>query len=131
MKFIMRHAETEDGWPDFERHLTSKGRADAERMGHLLEGRGVKRIIASAATRATETADLVNKTLGAPIEFRRELYGAKAHELMAACGEGTLVVAHNPGCENTVELVTGKWGPRFEPGTVACFEGEKVEILTP
>lgn len=129
MKFIMRHAQTGDGWPDFERELTPRGREDALRMGQRLVGMGVERIVASAAVRATQTADLVNVALQVPIEYRKELYGASASELMAACEEGTLVVAHNPGCENTLELVTGKW-QRWIPGTVGCY-GEKVEILQP
>lgn len=116
----MRHARAADaktGETDFQRLLTSDGRAMAGQTGHILKSLNLRidRIVASAALRTAETAALVAKALGKPsgdssasrpvdVVLERSLYHASAHDFAKAAthyaiddDSTVLVVGHNPG----------------------------------
>lgn len=132
MKFIMRHAQTDDGWPDKSRRLSPTGAAQARTVGEWLVGKGVERITSSGATRAMETAQIIGQVLNITPTVREDLYAAPAQRLVDSAEDGLLLVGHNPACEDSYEVMTGKWGPRFEPGTVAGFGPKgKIELFTP
>lgn len=60
---LWRHAEAEDGPPDMERALTTKGEKQAERMAAFLRSRIPQdtRILVSPAKRAQQTARALTK----------------------------------------------------------------------
>jgi phosphohistidine phosphatase len=55
---LWRHADAEDGFPDIDRALTTKGQEDAKKMAAWLKPRLPKdtKILVSPAKRAQETA---------------------------------------------------------------------------
>ncbi len=108
---LLRHAKS--SWDDtrladHDRPLARRGLRDAPRMGERLAKRGLKPdlMLTSSATRARETAELVQAQLNnAPIALRIEprIYLARPGELLAVIASvedavGSLVViGHNPG----------------------------------
>lgn len=62
-------------------NLNETGRAQAERAGPLLVGKGITTIISSPLRRARETADIINQSLHLPIsddaELREVSFGGK------------------------------------------------------
>lgn len=97
---LWRHAEAEDGFPDMERALTSKGLRQAQKTAEFLRGRLPEdlRILVSPATRTRQTVEALTThyTLAPTIAP-----GASAHAVLRAArwpdDEGTvLVVGHQP-----------------------------------
>ena len=131
----MRHAEAAAEEPhqtDFQRCLTADGIRIASETGAALltEGFRIDRVIASAAERTRQTADLVTTAMhstAARLDLE-ELYCAPAKRFEATLCERTfddetsvLVVGHNPG---TASLIC-RWADRslsVSPATVAVFE---------
>jgi len=116
---ILRHAKS--SWSnsrlaDHDRPLNDRGRRDAPRMGRLLRDEGVvpELIISSSAERALTTAEQVALSSGyeEEIEVTRELYHAAAEDYIAQLRKRgreqstIMVVGHNPGLEELVELLT-------------------------
>ena len=97
---LWRHAEAEAGEPDLGRRLTARGRKQAERVGHWLDGQlpQTARILVSPADRAQETA----RALGRKFKTVDALApGASVAAVLAAAGwpdarEPVLVVGHQP-----------------------------------
>ncbi|QUX29049.1 histidine phosphatase family protein [Nocardiopsis akebiae] len=132
---LMRHAQAENGFEDFERGLTDRGRSQAEAVGRLLAERGYvpDHVICSAARRTRQTLDGV---LGAmepgvrpEVDYSEAAYSAGVDTLLELVNQvdpdaGTvLVVAHNP----TVAQLAGAFlgGPAaYPPATVAAVELE-------
>jgi phosphohistidine phosphatase len=108
---IWRHAEAEDGVPDLERKLTSKGRKQAERVAQWLLQRLPARfaVIASPATRAQQTAE----ALGVPVKTERALApGATPEAILTACGwpdgkGAVVVVGHQPDLGRALARLLG------------------------
>jgi broad specificity phosphatase PhoE len=69
--YIVRHGETvlnaKHVRQGEEGELSEEGRAQADRVGKALAPLHIKRIISSSYPRAQETANLMNKHLGAPV----------------------------------------------------------------
>ena len=70
---IMRHGEAAPGFPDNQRLLTSRGEREAAAMARWLaarmeEGEARTSLYASPYARAQQTAELIAKTLGCPLE---------------------------------------------------------------
>jgi phosphohistidine phosphatase len=118
---VLRHAKS--SWDnaylsDHERPLNKRGKADAPRMGKLLAREGIvpELIISSTAERALATAELVALAAGYERELMltRQLYHADPEDylaVLAAHGNGygrVMVVGHNPGVEELVEVLTGE-----------------------
>lgn len=59
---LWRHADAEDGWPDMDRALTTKGHKQAQQMAAWLRPRLPEntRILVSPAKRAQQTADALD-----------------------------------------------------------------------
>lgn len=127
---ILRHAKSDrDGAPvaDFDRPLARRGRRDAPRMGRWLEARGLvpDRVLSSPARRARETAEAVTAVLRVPaahLRYDDRLYLAAADTLLAVLAEcpsriGTLLlIGHNPGLEELLELLSAEPPPRNAAG---------------
>ncbi len=119
---ILRHAKSswrEAGLADHERPLNKRGKRDAPRMGRLLREEDLvpDLIISSSAVRARKTAQLVIEASGYDGELRlaRELYAAEPEaylevlQILPETVTSVMVVGHNPGLEELLELLSGDW----------------------
>jgi phosphohistidine phosphatase len=113
--YLVRHAEAAPGrllLPDHDRPLTERGRREAATMGQRVAQRITPHgappdvLLASSATRARSTAELLAQALGIARErivVNERLYNATADELLGeiaqldAQPQSVMVVAHNPG----------------------------------
>ncbi len=121
---LLRHARAEREAPDLADHdrlLDERGRRDATAVGRLLlrEGRVPDRILSSTALRACATAQRAADSCGYEGEVwtSSRLYLADClkllgvlRELEPSC-ERVLVVAHNPGVAELLQLLTGENRP--------------------
>ena len=110
---LWRHADAEDGVPDAERKLTSKGEKQAKRVADWLKEQLPDDyvVLASPARRARQTAQALRKKL----EIVEELgAGATPRGVLKAAGwpdrEGfVVVVGHQPTLGQTIALaLTGR-----------------------
>ena len=118
---ILRHAKSSwanPGMRDHQRPLNERGRKAASRMGRLVHEEDLvpDLILSSDSTRTKETVRLFTKASGfsGSVQFANELYHASCKSLLAAArgaGEAkrVLLVAHNPGMEDLVELLGGEF----------------------
>lgn len=128
---LMRHAQAENGFEDFERGLTDRGRSQAEAVGRLLAERGYvpDHVICSAARRTRQTLDGV---LGAmepgvrpEVDYSEAAYSAGVDTLLELVNQvdpdaGTvLVVAHNPTVAQLAGAFLGS-PAAYPPATVAA-----------
>ena len=119
---LLRHAKSsgkDDGLDDHDRPLNKRGKRDAPRMGALLsEYRLVPEVIVtSTAKRARKTAKKVAMSSdynGETIE-RSELYHAspkvylKELRRLSDDVNRAMLVGHNPGLEEFLELLSGTY----------------------
>jgi phosphohistidine phosphatase len=118
---LMRHAKSSwdhPGLADFERPLNERGLLAAPLMGRFMRERKVRPdlVLSSPAERARQTAVLVSEAAGlaAPLRFDERIYEATAArlvEVVSQAEEGAqelLLVGHNPGMEELLELLTGE-----------------------
>jgi phosphohistidine phosphatase len=118
---LLRHAKS--GWDapvarDFDRPLNARGRRAARAMGREMRrlGLGFDRVLASPATRVTETLTELAQGYGGAVEtgFDETVYLAPMETLLAlvrAADEGDvrlLVVGHNPGLEQLALFLSGE-----------------------
>ncbi len=119
---LMRHAKSswkQASLADRARPLNKRGKRDAPRMGELLRRQDLvpECIVSSAAQRARETAERLAEATGydGEILYLNQLYAAEPSEYLAALRvvpeqvERVLLVGHNPGLEDLLELLTGEW----------------------
>lgn len=122
--YVLRHAKSD--WndaslTDFERPLNERGIHAAQKMGAFMQQRGIvpDLIISSPARRARETAQIVKDAAGiaAEIHFEPRIYEASVGDLMEIVSqaendcEKLLIVGHNPGFEQLVEILSGELQP--------------------
>jgi phosphohistidine phosphatase len=118
---IMRHAKSswkDEEIPDHDRPLTKRGQRNAPRMGRLL--REVDQvpdlILSSSAKRAIDTAEAVadQSHYQGEVQVVEELYAAppeayiQALEGLTGSYERVMVVGHNPGLEELLDILVGK-----------------------
>ena len=116
---ILRHTKTSWKHPeltDHDRPLNKRGKRDAPRMGEILRSEHLmpEAIISSTAARAHVTAEAVAKASGykGKIALNRSLYAAGPEAYLKVLHElsdhykRVLVVAHNPGLEELLEMFT-------------------------
>jgi phosphohistidine phosphatase len=117
---VMRHAKSD--YPahidsDFARPLNSRGQNDLPRIAALLRQSGPlpSRILSSSAARARQTAEGIARDLGLTeqLELDEALYLAPPAALLDRLGqlpnttEKALLIAHNPGVEELIYLLSG------------------------
>ena len=97
---LWRHAEAEDGYPDMERALTTKGIEQSKKMAAWLKARMPKdtKILVSPAKRAQQTASALDLPYTTLAELAPE---RSAHELLKTANWDTskgsvLIVGHQP-----------------------------------
>lgn len=99
--FLMRHGQAGFARSDRERPLTPEGQAQASRIGRLLAGRGIERVLCSPAVRTRQTA--LGLRLDAPITVVDPLYNCSVSRILTALARlpeytsVAMVVAHYPG----------------------------------
>ena len=121
---ILRHAKSAWDDPaarDHERTLNKRGRETAPRIGRLLHEKGLlpDLVLCSTAVRARATLELVAEASGyaGKIEYLDALYAAPPeiylHVLakLPAHYQSVMVVGHNPGLEELLRDLTGKYEP--------------------
>lgn len=120
---ILRHAKSswdDHSQNDHERPLNKRGLETAPEMGKLLQKEGLlpDLVISSTALRARTTIELVAQASGyaGKIEFSQDLYAAPPAAYLHALAalpddlQRVMVVGHNPGLEELVRDLTGKYG---------------------
>ena len=119
---ILRHAKSSWGdasVADRDRPLNARGRRDAPRMGDVLRAESLVPdvIITSDAVRAQTTALAAAEAAGytGAIVIEPLLYLAGPDDVIAVLktlpdttAGRAMIVAHNPGLEDLIELVTGE-----------------------
>jgi phosphohistidine phosphatase len=118
---FLRHAKSSRKDPDLSDHdrpLNKRGKRDAPLVGRLLKREDLVPdiIISSTAMRARATAETVAKASGykGEITFNRSLYAAGPQAYIDALQDlsddnvRVLIVGHNPGLEELVEVLTGE-----------------------
>lgn len=116
---VLRHAKSswrESELADHDRPLNKRGKLNAPRMGELIRAEGLlpDLILSSSAKRALKTAELVAEASGydGEIQVSRDLYAAGPEEFIEALAsletgyDTILVVGHNPGLEELLDLLT-------------------------
>ena len=117
----MRHAKAVDRMQaedDFERGLTERGVADADRAAHAIESAGLKvtHALVSPARRTRETWKRISASVGEPpVTDPMALYHASPDmleraiaEQLEAGAEAIMLVGHNPGIGALVHLLAGQ-----------------------
>ena len=127
--YIMRHGPAEDQAPtgrDYDRRLTSSGRARTELAAHEL-GRWErpKRVISSPLVRTVETAEVVVSALGLTldVERREELApGGDARGLLSELAvEGAkrvIVIGHEPDVSTLAARLLPSWPRSFDKAMI-------------
>ncbi len=117
--YVLRHAKSSWADPDVtdrDRPLASRGRRDARRLAaHLDRGRIRPQVVlCSPARRTRATWEALGLVLDDDqVLVEDAIYGASANELVRRlrrlpAGLGSaMVIGHNPGLEDLVELLTG------------------------
>ena len=117
---LLRHAKSSwqsEGQRDFERPLNERGLKAAPLVGGYLrkERVGVDLVLASPAERARHTATLFVEAaqLAARVRYDERIYEASVERLLEIVSQvgdeanAVLLVGHNPGMTNLLELLTG------------------------
>lgn len=118
---LLRHGKSDwsGGEPDLHRPLASRGRRQAAEAGAWLAAHAgpLDLAVVSPAERAQRTWEIASAELATPPATRTEdrAYAASARSLVdivrnLADDLGTVaLVGHNPGLEDLVETLTGRW----------------------
>jgi phosphohistidine phosphatase len=116
---ILRHAKSDwpEGVPDDQRPLAGRGRRNAPAAGRWLRDHvdQIDLAVCSPALRVQQTWELAAAELtpAPPTAENEEVYAASADALLGVvrglpAAAGTVVlVGHNPGLQDLVELLTG------------------------
>jgi len=118
--FILRHAKSswkDPGLSDFERPLNRRGQRAAETLGQHFRKEEIvpDLVLCSPAVRARETIEIILKTAKWRTEVRYDerIYEAGAMRLFEVVSQiendrkTALLVGHNPGLEELLQLLTG------------------------
>lgn len=122
--FLLRHAKSswkDQSVSDFDRPLKKRGVEASRTIGLFLREQNIlpDLILSSPARRTTETIEIVRKTAQLPseLQFDKRIYEATSMKLLEVLSEvnpavgSVLMVGHNPGMENALELLTQKFLP--------------------
>ncbi len=122
--YLYRHAKSswdDPSLPDFDRPLGKRGLKIAPLMGKFMKKQGVDPdlIICSPARRAMQTLELSMPKAGidCDIELREDIYEASGNNLKKCILQiddrfkTVMLVGHNPGMEELIEMLTGAAEP--------------------
>ena len=128
--YIMRHAKSDwsKGETDFDRPLNKRGQKNAARMGQwLVNNKHVPaQVLCSSALRAKQTLEIVLQSFQSfsndAITLDRELYLADMDTLLEKillyrhAANSLLLVAHNPGLDYLIDMLSKNGLPRNADG---------------
>jgi phosphohistidine phosphatase len=138
---LLRHADAGDPerWQgdDAARPLSSKGIAQAERLGRHLAALGFRpgAILSSPKVRAHTTATIVAAALGAEVRSDERLGGSVdfggLHQILADAGwpDRPVLVGHDPDFSQLLDALTGADGLEMKKGALARVDIDRE--LTP
>lgn len=139
---LFRHAKSDwsdDGLDDHDRGLSARGRKAAGPMGAWLAGRGFRPdlVLCSTARRAKTTWDLAKSafTPSPKARFERGIYLAPPTALLdqvrsaEADVQTLLIVGHNPGLEQFVELLASKGDPEARRALSEKFPTAGIAVI--
>ena len=134
MLWLLRHAEAEDGGPDDERPLTSKGIRQAEAAGLALVrlGANIDACLTSPKRRALQTAELACEPLKVEVTSEPALSGEPfdVENLVAGLGD-VLLVGHDPSFSLTLHDLTGAQARMRKGGLAGIDKGELMVLMRP
>ena len=137
--YIMRHGPAEDQAPtgrDFDRRLTSTGRARTEVAAHEL-GRWErpKRIVSSPLVRTIETAEVVMAALGLTVELETREELAPNGDAMRMLGElatqgakRVILIGHEPDVSALTALLLPTWSRSFDKAMIVGLKIERASL---
>ncbi len=119
--YLARHAKSSwnsDAATDFDRPLSSRGEADAKRIGEEMLNQGwlPQKVIASPALRAKQTCKILCSEIDYPIEsieWNSEIYSAYTVTLLHILTnldestESVMLLGHNPAMEDLLVHICG------------------------
>ena len=124
MLWVLRHGKSSWKDPalrDEDRPLAKRGRRDVPRVAAWLRERGVvpDAVVSSPAKRAWQTAERFCGALGCDVDVRYDerVYAATCDALLEVLADApsrarhVLLVGHNPGLEELVEVLCGSPTP--------------------
>lgn len=139
---LFRHAKSDwsdDSSEDHDRGLNARGKRVAGPMGAWLVGRGLRPdlVLCSTAKRARLTWDLAKTALTpAPkAQFEESIYMASPDALLdhvkrtPADIQTLMIVGHNPGLEQFVELLASKGDPEARRTLSAKFPTASIAVI--
>jgi phosphohistidine phosphatase len=131
---LLRHAKS--SWKDkddndFDRPLNQRGMKAAPAIGRTMSKRKLRPglVLSSPAERARQTIQLVIEGAGIKTDLRYderiyEATGARLFEIVTQLeddSEMAMLVGHNPGLEELLEILTGE-SHRLPTGALVCIE---------
>ena len=131
---VLRHGFAEPGIGrdgDFSRALTTEGRGRLNRLGHVLQNRGVTfdLLISSSAKRTTQTSEILSSyCTSARVNFDDRLYEAELQIIISilqgidSSENHVLFVGHNPGVSALVSHLSGEKYINMDPGMMVRME---------
>ncbi len=133
--YLLRHAQAESSYPDSQRILSAKGRADAERLGLFLQSKETALpavLWCSPYRRAQETAAIILNAWGHTLEQRRDeaylepdMNPASVAQELLELERDVLVVGHNPNITILASLLLsaelGRTRINFNTCNMACL----------
>ena len=131
--YLLRHAHAgnPDKWTgdDAERPLSSKGRAQADRLGRFLAERGFKpdAVVTSPKVRAIQTAELFAAPLKVRVETDHRLALALDVDILAmviadAGGGRVVLVGHDPDFSELAAVIAGVEALPLRKGTLVRID---------
>jgi len=118
--YLLRHAKSswkDETLVDVERPLNGRGRRASQTVGAFLKREKIipDLVLSSSAIRARQTTDIVVEAakLRTDLRFDERIYEASAQKLLEVVRQiekskkAVLLVGHNPGLEEFLELLTG------------------------
>ena len=133
--WLLRHGDAEDGSPDEQRKLTTKGEKQASVAGAALAALGVEPSVclSSPKVRAADTARLACESLASEGELVDELSGGSfdAEELAGGRDGDVVLVGHEPDFSDAVQRMTGARVKLKKGGLAAVEDGQLHLLLRP
>ena len=132
---MLRHAEAEDGTPDAQRPLTSKGEEQSRAAGAALNALGVRldACVSSPKVRALDTARIACEQLDVDVREDERLAGGPfdPREVAAGLGDHVMLVGHEPDFSLALHRMTGAQVRMKKAGLAAVDRGELKVLLRP
>lgn len=139
---LFRHAKSDwadDAQDDHDRPLATRGRRAAGPMGAWLAGRGFRPdlVLCSTAERARSTWRLARTAFAPPpkVGYKANIYLAAPDVLLdavktaAADVQTLMIVGHNPGLEQFVELLASRGDPEARRALSGKFPTAAIAVL--